>query len=101
MVWKAAHGTNSNRAEVRHLYMDRQLAKLTRCHVSAIGELNNCIYVVQCAVDSEVLKDLTSQTTFLVHRTEGTHVVDDEAIGFDGRLEALEAVPGHVPEHDE
>lgn len=32
-----------------------------------------------------------------MHLAEGTHVVDDEAVLLDWRLESLLTVPGHVP----
>ena len=41
--------------------------------------------------------ELTGQATLGVHVPEDAHVVDEEALVFDGRLEALMAVPRHVP----
>ena len=32
-----------------------------------------------------------------MHRAEGTHVLDSEAVWLDGSLEALQSIPGHVP----
>ena len=40
--------------------------------------------------------ELTGQTTLGVHVPEHTHVVDEEALVLNRRLEALQAVPRHV-----
>ena len=41
---------------------------------------------------------LTSETTLSMHITEGSHVLHKEALVLDRRLEALQAVPSHIPE---
>ena len=100
MVWNAAQGTNSTNqlvsASPNYICQNNDL----RGVMCPLNENSTSVeYIVSFNSRApEVLIIHTSQITFLMERSKGSHIIDHKTIGLNGCVEALQAVPSHIPD---
>ena len=99
MVWNAAQGTNSTNqlvsASPNYICQNNDL----RGVMCPLNENSTSVeYIVSFNSRApEVLVIHTSQITFLMERSKGSHIIDHKTVGLNGCVEALQAIPSHIP----